>query len=138
MANLHGQVSLEDVVVRIPFGERAPQAAAVLSRLFGLAEVPEGGEVPYETALLVAAVLGARLPEPVEEALVARAAGNPFFLNEIVAMLRGSGTLVQDDRGRWKITGPVAGMLPDTVHGAARARLDRLPPDLRNANRWRS
>jgi hypothetical protein len=46
---------VEDVAARAPFGDRAGQAATVLSRLFNLAEVPDDEEVPHETALLVAA-----------------------------------------------------------------------------------
>ncbi|MCL6554328.1 MAG: AAA family ATPase, partial [Firmicutes bacterium] len=212
LAGLHGPVSVEDVAARVPFGDRAMQAAAVLSRLFDLAVMPDGEEVPHETALLVAAeavrrmlqrptlvwiedlqwadagtrellpfmvdrmvevpmllvgtqrgdapplawgrrtslgtlhlgplaeadaralvaaVLGQHLPDPVERALVAKAGGNPFYLNEIIATLRSSGAVVQDDRGHWRVTGSVDDVLPDTIQAAVLTRLDRLAPDLR-------
>ena len=54
-AGLAGPVTVRDVEARIPLGDRAPQAAVILSRLFGLAEVPPGDEVSHDTALLVAA-----------------------------------------------------------------------------------
>ncbi|MDR7420309.1 MAG: adenylate/guanylate cyclase domain-containing protein [Armatimonadota bacterium] len=213
LAGLHGPVTVEDVEARVPFGERAHQAAVVLSRLFTLTEVPQDDDVPHETALLVAAeairrmitvptvvwledvqwadagtrellpyvvdrladapmllvitlrpdapavvwgrrtalstlhldplaepdarayiagVLGEHLPESVERLLTAKAGGNPFYLNEILATLRRAGTLLQDDHGRWRVTGPVDDVLPDTIHGAVLARLDRLPADLRS------
>ncbi len=211
-AGLAGAVTLQDVEARIPLGDRAPQAAVILSRLFGLAEVPPGDEVSHETALLVAAeairrmltrptvvwiedlqwadpgtrellpfiverlnetplllignlraaeepltwgrrtavdtvqldplpdedarallagIVGESLPDEVERALIAKAGGNPFYLTEIVGTLRSMGTLVKDDRGRWRVTGSVEKVLPDTIQGALLARLDRLAPDLR-------
>jgi len=54
-AGLTGPVSLKDVEARIPMGERTPQAAAILSRLFNLTEVPKDSDISDETALLVAA-----------------------------------------------------------------------------------
>src|SRR3972149_5713931 len=38
------------------------------------------------------------------------------------------GVLIRDARGRWRTTGPVDQVLPDTVQGALLARLDRLAP----------
>jgi adenylate cyclase len=212
LADLHGPVTVRDVEARVPFPDRARQAAVVLCRLFGLADVPDEGDVPHDTALLVAAeairrmltrptavliedlqwadagtlellpyivdrmsdaplllictlrpdapaigwgrrtaltavhlepmsdadarafvagVLGQNLPDAVERALVAKAGGNPFYLNEIIATLSRAGTLARDDRGRWRATGSVEDVLPDTIHTAVLARLDRLPPDLR-------
>src|SRR3989304_1852720 len=77
---------------------------------------------------LLAAMLEERLPADVERALIDKAGGNPFSLGEIVATLRSMGVLIRDDRGRWRTTGPVDQVLPDTVQGALLARLDRLPP----------
>ncbi|MBI4279934.1 MAG: AAA family ATPase [Armatimonadetes bacterium] len=57
---LAGPVTVADVAARIPLGDRAHQAAAVLCRLFGLAEVdsttaPAADDFSPETALLMAA-----------------------------------------------------------------------------------
>lgn len=212
LAGLAGPVTVKDVEARIPLGDRAPQAAVVVSRLFGLAEAPPGDEVSHDMALLVAAeairsmltrltvvwiedlqwadagtreflpffverltetpllligtlragedplawgkrtavttmqlepladedarallfaIVGERLPEEVEQALIVKAGGNPFYLSEIVATLRGMGTLVKDDRGLWRVAGSVEGVLPDTIQGALLARLDRLPTEHR-------
>lgn len=207
LTGLRGTVSLREIESHVPFGDRAPQAAAALARLFNIAEVPAGTEVPHETALLVAsetirrmlvqptivwiedlhwadagtlellpfmldrmsesplllivtqrpdaptvtwgrraalatfhidplssihasallaAMAGAALPRAVEEALLDKAGGNPFYLTEMISTLRRNGTLTMDDRGQWRLTRPVDDVLPDTVQGAVRARLDRL------------
>lgn len=212
LAGLAGPLTVKDVEARIPLGERAAQAAVILSRLFGLAEVPPGDEVSHDTALLVAAesirrmilkptivwiedlqwadpgtreilpfiierlqetplllianlrageepvtwgrrtavttmqldplsdedarallrgILGGGLPDTIERALIAKGGGNPFYLNEIVATLVSHGTLTRDDTGKWRVTGSVEQVLPDTIHGALLSRLDRLAPDLR-------
>jgi class 3 adenylate cyclase/tetratricopeptide (TPR) repeat protein len=58
-----------------------------------------------------------QLPAPLQEAIVAQAAGNPFFVEELtwVAVEHG-------DRA-----GPLP--LPDTIEAVLAARLDRLPPE---------
>jgi len=84
-----------------------------------------------DARVLLAAMLEERLPADVERALIGKAGGNPFYLSEIVATLRSMGVLIRDDRGRWRTTGPVDKVLPDTVQGALLARLDRLAPDQR-------
>lgn len=211
-AGLAGPVTVQDVEARIPMGERAPQAAVVLCRLFGLADVGTDEAVSHETALLVAAeairrmlvrptavviedlqwadagtrellpvlverlaetplllianlrageeplawgrrtavttlqleplgpedsrallaaLTGDGLPEEAEAALIEKAAGNPFYLSELVATLRRSGLLTQDDHGRWRVSGSVAEVLPETIQAALLARLDRLAPEQR-------
>jgi adenylate cyclase len=212
LAGLRGRVTPEDVEGRVPFGERTPQAARVLVRLFDLGSVALAEDGDHETALLVAAeairrmivrptlawvedvqwadagtrellpfmmdrmadapllvvvtlrpdgepltwgrrttvttlqvptladadacallagLLGHRPPVAVEAAITEKAGGNPFYLNELVATLTSSGALVMDDSGRWRAAGPLHDVLPESVHAAVLARLDRLPPGLR-------
>ncbi len=66
----------------------------------------------------------ALLTPEVEAALLDRAGGNPFFLEELVALLkeRGGAPVVASPYG-----GPLA-ELPDTLRGLLTARLDRLDP----------
>ncbi|MBI3975956.1 MAG: AAA family ATPase [Armatimonadetes bacterium] len=211
-AGLSGEVTLAEVEARIPLGERAGQAAAIVSRLFGLVEMAPDPAISHETALVVAAeairrmlvrptvvviedlqwadagtrevlpalverlsdtplllignlrageahpawgrrtavttlqleplipedsralleaLLGERLPEDAEAILIDKAAGNPFYLSELVATLRRSGLLARDDLGRWRLTGPVSEVLPETIQAALLARLDRLAPEQR-------
>ncbi len=81
-------------------------------------------------ALLIQ-LLGEELPQQIELTLLERAAGNPFYLSEIVATLSSTGILVKDDRGHWRVAGSVEQVLPDTIQAALLARVDRLGPDLR-------
>jgi class 3 adenylate cyclase/tetratricopeptide (TPR) repeat protein len=212
LTGLRGDATLADLESRIPFGDRAPQAAAALARLFNIAEVPAGSEVPRETALLVASEairrmiarptlvwlddlqwadagtlellpfmfdrmsespllvvvthrtdappiawgrrtalttlqLGAltpsharellrtltdpALPQAMEDALIAKAGGNPFYLNEMVGALRSNGLFTLAGGGERTLAGIADDVLPDTIQGAVLARLDRLGGTLR-------
>jgi predicted ATPase/DNA-binding winged helix-turn-helix (wHTH) protein/class 3 adenylate cyclase len=59
----------------------------------------------------------AQLPGPVQEAIVAKAAGNPFFVEEL--------TWAAVAHGDHASSLPV----PDTIEAVLAARLDRLPPE---------
>jgi predicted ATPase len=59
----------------------------------------------------------AQLPAPLHQAIVAKAAGNPFFVEELTWAVVGHGAHV----------GPLP--LPDTIEAVLAARLDRLPPE---------
>ena len=214
LAGLGPRVTLAELEARVPLGERAPQAASILARLFDLTDVPAGPADDHETALLVAAeairrmivrptavwiedaqwadagtrellpfmldrmpdapllllvtqrpdaeplawgrrttvttlqvppladtdaralltgLLGGDLPAAAQATIVEKAAGNPFYLNELVATLTTSGRLAMDERGRWQVRGALYDVLPESVHAAVLARLDRLPPELRSA-----
>jgi class 3 adenylate cyclase/tetratricopeptide (TPR) repeat protein len=64
-----------------------------------------------------------------------RAEGNPFFVEEMLAMLIDRGVLVQVD-GEWRAEGDVSELpLPDSVHGVLAARIDLLETDERDALR---
>jgi class 3 adenylate cyclase/tetratricopeptide (TPR) repeat protein len=59
----------------------------------------------------------AQLPGPVQEAIVAKAAGNPFFVEEL--------TWAAVEHGDHAAPLP----LPDTIEAVLAARIDRLPPE---------
>jgi tetratricopeptide (TPR) repeat protein len=59
----------------------------------------------------------AQLPVPVQEAIVAKACGNPFFVEEL--------TSAAVEHGDSADTLP----LPDTIEAVLAARIDRLPPE---------
>jgi predicted ATPase/class 3 adenylate cyclase/DNA-binding winged helix-turn-helix (wHTH) protein len=56
------------------------------------------------------------LPEPLRQAIVGKAAGNPFFLEELAR------TAVEHGRE------PATLCIPDTIQAVLTARIDRLPP----------
>ena len=73
------------------------------------------------------------LPDETREAMLARADGNPLFLEEIVRHLIDEGRIVRDG-DRWKATEGVAEIvIPDTVQAVLAARIDLLPPVERRA-----
>ena len=52
---------------------------------------------------------GASLPGALRDLLLHRAAGNPFFMEEIVRALIASGALVRSDTDQWHVTTAAAG-----------------------------
>ena len=77
---------------------------------------------------------GSCLPSHLQELIVTRAGGNPYYLEEIVRGLIEAGLLTREQDGsagsegpRWRCTGNVATLeVPDTVQGLLLARLDRV------------
>lgn len=140
---------LEPIIRRLAAESAAPLLAVLAGRPEGrFAEVLGSSGVPVrrldlaplaaEDALALAAYhLGSTpdsLPQRVRGILaevVSRAAGNPFYLTEMVRSLEGTGMLAR--RGAtWELEpAPAEWRLPTTVHAAVAARLDRLPASQR-------
>ena len=67
------------------------------------------------------------LPRETREVILAKAEGNPFFVEEVIRMLIDRGAIRREE-GRWIATGDVAGVeIPDTLQGLLLERIDRLP-----------
>ena len=75
---------------------------------------------------------GAALPAPVEQIVRERADGLPFLVEELLAGLIGTGTLVRHD-GAWSVGGEVNLVLPGTFAEAVARRLADLPAPTRAA-----
>ena len=76
------------------------------------------------------------LPDPafgrLRDLIVARAGGNPLFVEEIVRSLVSRGVLVRDGE-RWMCgAGCETVSLPPTLHGLLLSRVDKLPADARS------
>ena len=83
---------------------------------------------PTQAARMLEEMVAAALPDDVREAVVERAEGNPFFLEELVGELVDRGALVLSEDG-WSLgAGEPDLAIPDTVHAVLAARIDRLPP----------
>jgi predicted ATPase len=66
---------------------------------------------------------------PLKSLLIARTAGNPFFLEESVRTLVETGVLVGEP-GAYRLARPLDGLqVPATVQAVLAARIDRLPPE---------
>jgi len=75
------------------------------------------------------------LPDETRDLILARAEGNPFFVEEVIRMLIDRGAIVREG-DHWVATDKVAGIeIPDTLHGLLLARIDRLPAESRRALR---
>lgn len=81
-----------------------------------------------ESREIVRARAGGRLPPELEDRIIARGEGNPFFLEEITRALVEQGLILRRNGGV-DLTGPVEAIqIPDTVQELIEARLDRLSP----------
>src|SRR5256886_3252571 len=68
------------------------------------------------------------MPDELRDKIVARAGGNPFFIEESIRSLVDSGAVAKDDKGEWQLRErPAALEVPATLHGVVAARIDRLP-----------
>ena len=75
------------------------------------------------------------LPESVRDVILARAEGNPFFVEEVVRMLIERG-LIERREGRWVATADIESVdIPETLHGLLLARIDQLPDEARRSLR---
>lgn len=80
-----------------------------------------------DTQLLLQELLAAELPAELRMALVDRAEGNPFFVEELVSTLIDHHVLERSD-GAWAVRDlPTRFAIPDSVHALLAARLDLLP-----------
>jgi class 3 adenylate cyclase len=67
------------------------------------------------------------LPDAVRDTILARADGNPFFVEEVVRMLIDGGLIVREG-DRWIATDEIAAAeIPSNLHGLLLARIDNLP-----------
>ena len=84
---------------------------------------------PEESDTLVGFLLTIdALPAPVHDAILERAEGNPFFLEEIVRHLIDEGAIVREV-DRWRAANDMVDVrIPDTVQAVLAARIDLLDP----------
>ncbi len=75
---------------------------------------------------LLQELLAADLPSAVREEVLARAEGNPFFLEELLAALIDGGVLRPEAEGWRAAPLPDAFVIPDSVHAAIASRVDLL------------
>src|SRR5262249_19844269 len=79
---------------------------------------------------VVRAVAGSRLPRDLEQVIVAKAGGSPFFAEELVRGLVEEGHVARDSSGALALTRPLADLpIPSTVQDVIAARLSALAPE---------
>jgi class 3 adenylate cyclase/tetratricopeptide (TPR) repeat protein len=74
------------------------------------------------------------LPPALRETVLAKAEGNPFYVEELVRALIERGALMRAESGRgWTATSLIDSVsVPDTLEGLLLSRIDRLPDDTRD------
>lgn len=77
---------------------------------------------------MVRRLLGAETPPELEELIVERAEGNPFFVEELLASLIDQGLLRDTGRG-WMLEETDGLVIPDSVRAVVAARIDLLGPE---------
>ncbi len=83
-----------------------------------------------EVVRLVRAVTHSRLPADLEQVIVWRAGGSPFYAEELVRSLIEEGHLAHTTPGELALTRPLADLpIPETVQEVIAARLDALAPE---------
>ncbi len=107
-----------------------PEYGGALARVAGAQLVPLAPLSDSETSLLIAELLG---PDPsvggLGQTIAERAAGNPFFAEEIVRDLAERGVL-EGQPGAYKTTaGGAEVSVPATLQATIAARIDRLDPN---------
>jgi predicted ATPase len=69
------------------------------------------------------------LPSDTRERVLAKAEGNPFFVEEVIRMLIDRGAIVKEG-DHWVANEKAKAIdIPDTIHGLLLARIDRLPQE---------
>ena len=85
-----------------------------------------------QSAALVSYLLTVEdLPVELRARVLARAEGNPFFLEEILrAIIDAAAIAYDEDSSRWRATRDIADLpIPATLHGVITSRIDRLPQE---------
>ncbi len=86
-----------------------------------------------EVTELVEAALAAPLESRALELVAGHAEGNPFFVEEVLADLLGSG-LLERSNGGWSLRNAALDIgIPDSVQGVLAARIDLLPAEAKEA-----
>ncbi|MEH0841427.1 adenylate/guanylate cyclase domain-containing protein [Micromonospora sp. CPCC 205711] len=87
--------------------------------------------------LLTGYLSGGRLPQPDTDRLLATAQGNPFYLAELVTLLRERGALTAGSDSGWRLVPGSLGsrLLSRDLAAVLAARIDALPTDARSVLR---
>jgi class 3 adenylate cyclase len=104
---------------------QAHQVAGVGAIELYLAPLSEG-----DSRQLVSNLLNVdALPESLRQMVLAKAEGNPFFVEEVLRMLIDRGGIAFLE-GKWTVTREIGNIeIPDTLQGVLTARIDRLPEE---------
>jgi class 3 adenylate cyclase len=102
----------------------------------GLTEITINPLSDADSEILISNLLNVQaLSEATRAAVLDKAEGNPFFVEEVIRMLIDRAAIVMRD-GSWVAVQGVEGVeIPDTLHGLLLARMDRLSDEVKYALR---
>lgn len=74
------------------------------------------------------------MPPQLKALILAKADGNPFFIEQVLRSMIAARTLTWDPAAEtWRVTGEADRIsIPDTLHGVIMARVDRLDDDVKD------
>jgi class 3 adenylate cyclase/tetratricopeptide (TPR) repeat protein len=122
-------------LVRLPSASSAEMVRAILTKPYAARVSLEPLSPEQSTALAQELLATATIPAALEQLIITRAEGNPFFVEELIRSLLESGALVRQ-HGSYAVTTPVAALdIPTTVQGVLLARIDRLREELKEVLR---
>lgn len=127
-----------EVPLMVVIGSRADERVEGLLGSIPRIEVEEL-EDEDRRALIAARFGDARVPHDIQQAIMHRAGGNPFFLIELIDALLDRGVLHVEGEGAAKRVVRRAGAafaLPTTLEDVIAARLGELPEQERHTLRW--
>lgn len=125
MTMQRGNVGSEDVAVSATATAMATRALTELIRQGLLLLLPLGPLTDAAALLHLQALLPGELPAEVAQTILARAEGNPFFLEELVRTLTDRRLLVLHD-STWQMAQAISTKLPESVTLAIRQRFQSL------------
>ncbi|MEN8207762.1 MAG: adenylate/guanylate cyclase domain-containing protein, partial [Candidatus Fermentibacteria bacterium] len=102
--------------------ESITEASAEILELM-LETVPDDG-----CRYLIRHMLDSKPHKEVEDFLITRSGGNPFFLEELILDLIETGSLEEDERGWYFSSPPEEIYIPSSLNNLIRSRIDRLQP----------
>ena len=97
-------------------------------------EIPLAPLTDEQSALLLANLLGNfQLPVKLQEQILQKTEGNPFYIEEVIRSLVTDGVLIPGTRGqRWALGQDVDKMIiPETIQALLLARIDRLEDEVK-------
>ncbi len=101
-------------------------------------EVPLFSLSSEDSRLLLRELLSWEFPPSVEDHILGKAEGNPFFLEEMIRALINSGKLVRRGKG-WELRDELGEMeIPSTIFSVISSRVDMLEDDSKYALRYAS
>ncbi len=113
-------------VTRPELLERHPEWGGRIRNYVAVSLSPLPGDISRR--LISELLKGEAIPFDVLDAILGKAEGNPFFIEEILRMLIDGASLVHDEQGwHWAMSPPEI-RIPETIHGLLASRLDLLSP----------